>query len=92
MTPRLPLLLALGALGLLAARALRARPAPPLRLPAPAGGAALSPRGLQQTGTADARTVRSAGRGAMRDPPRRWDPVDETGDESFPASDPPASY
>lgn len=32
--------------------------------------------------------VRSAGREEMRDPPRKWDRVDETSDESFPASDP----
>ncbi len=36
--------------------------------------------------------VRPAGPEAMRDPPRQWDPVDEASDESFPASDPPASY
>ncbi len=36
--------------------------------------------------------VRQAGRGQMKDPPRNWDTVDETSDESFPASDPPAKY
>jgi hypothetical protein len=37
--------------------------------------------------------VRSAGPDAMRDAPvRRWDRVDEAADESFPASDPPATY
>lgn len=36
--------------------------------------------------------VRPAGREAMRDPPRKWDKTDETSDESFPASDPPAKY
>jgi hypothetical protein len=34
--------------------------------------------------------VRPAGKDAMRDPPKEWDTVDETNDESFPASDPPA--
>jgi hypothetical protein len=37
-------------------------------------------------------TVRSAGPESMRYPPRTWDRVDETADESFPASDPPQSY
>jgi len=36
--------------------------------------------------------VRPAGPESMRDPPRRWDNVDEAADESFPASDPPATY
>lgn len=36
--------------------------------------------------------VRPAGAEAMRDPPRSWDRVDEDADESFPASDPPATY
>jgi hypothetical protein len=35
--------------------------------------------------------VRSAGPDAMRDAPRRlWDKTDQSSDESFPASDPPA--
>lgn len=54
-------------------------------LPAPAlrhGGA---PGPVGSTGS-----VRSAGRGGMRDPPTEWDEVDEAVDESFPASDPPA--
>jgi hypothetical protein len=33
---------------------------------------------------------RPAGPEAMRDPPADWDEVDEAGDESFPASDPPS--
>ena len=45
---------------------------------------ALAPRGD--------RHVRVAGRREMMDPPRNWNIVDETMDESFPASDPPATY
>ena len=33
---------------------------------------------------------RSAGPDAMRDPPGEWDDVDQSSDESYPASDPPA--
>jgi hypothetical protein len=36
--------------------------------------------------------VRPAGAKQMRDPPKTWDRVDETSDESFPASDPPSTY
>lgn len=36
--------------------------------------------------------IRSAGPQEMADPPRKWNIVDETVDESFPASDPPATY
>ncbi|CAM3188710.1 hypothetical protein SAMN04488021_11182 [Paracoccus aminovorans] len=38
------------------------------------------------------RDIRPAGPRQMEDPPRQWDIVDEQGDESFPASDPPANY
>ena len=38
--------------------------------------------------SSDINATRSAGRGAMRDPPSSWDRVDEAVDESFPASDP----
>ncbi len=37
--------------------------------------------------------VRNSGPEAMRDKPvRSWDKTDEASDESFPASDPPATY
>jgi len=36
--------------------------------------------------------VRDAGPDAMENPPERWTEVDESSDESFPASDPPAKY
>ena len=38
----------------------------------------------------DFSSTRSAGPDAMRDPPKRWNEVDQASDESFPASDPPA--
>ncbi|WP_295043001.1 hypothetical protein [uncultured Paracoccus sp.] len=38
------------------------------------------------------RYVRPAGVREMSAPPRDWDRVDEAGDESFPASDPPGTY
>lgn len=36
--------------------------------------------------------VRHAGPESMRSDPPRWDKEDEASDESFPASDPPATY
>lgn len=36
--------------------------------------------------------VRSAGPEGMRGNPKSWDRTDEASDESFPASDPPATY
>jgi hypothetical protein len=36
--------------------------------------------------------VRNAGPKAMRNRPSEWDRVDQASDESFPASDPPATY
>lgn len=36
--------------------------------------------------------VRNAGPEAMRSDPPKWDRVDQSSDESFPASDPPANY
>ena len=38
----------------------------------------------------DLNQVRPAGPDAMRDRPGDWETTDEVGDESFPASDPPA--
>lgn len=36
--------------------------------------------------------VRNAGPASMRDKPSNWQKTDQTSDESFPASDPPATY
>jgi len=36
--------------------------------------------------------VRSAGTEGMRSNPKAWDKTDHASDESFPASDPPATY
>jgi len=36
--------------------------------------------------------VRNAGPEAMRSDPPKWDRVDQSSDESFPASDPPSNY
>lgn len=36
--------------------------------------------------------VRDAGPDAMKQKPKKWDPVDQQADESFPASDPPGNY
>ena len=36
--------------------------------------------------------VRDAGPSSMADKPREWTKADEISDESFPASDPPATY
>ncbi len=36
--------------------------------------------------------VRNAGPEGMRSDPKGWDKTDEASDESFPASDPPATY
>ena len=46
--------------------------------------------GVGDTGTRG--DVRPAGPESVRDPYRRWDQVDELVDETFPASDPPATY
>lgn len=76
---RTPMLILLAGIAF-AATLLAARRAAsePRRLPAPAGGAP--------------HPVRPAGPAAMRDPPPRWDEIDEASDQSFPASDAPARY
>ncbi|WAT17049.1 hypothetical protein OZN62_08870 [Aurantiacibacter sp. MUD11] len=46
-----------------------------------------------QAGGKNFQQIRDAGPEAMADKPKdTWDMVDEEGDESFPASDPPANY
>lgn len=47
-----------------------------------------------QAGGPNHQQIRNAGPNAMADKPGKdaWDMVDEEGDESFPASDPPANY
>lgn len=50
------------------------------------------PRKIKDVGSGVPTPVRPAGPESMRDPPKRWDKVDQADDESFPASDPPANY
>lgn len=52
----------------------------------------LAARDAAPAGTPAMPKVRDAGPENMEHPPRRWDQVDETEDESFPASDPPGRY
>lgn len=75
--------LALFGLGYMAFNALRQAGAETRQLAAP--------RGIGGQDGAD-RRVRQAGTAEMRNPPRKWDRVDEEIDESFPASDPPSNY
>lgn len=45
-----------------------------------------------ETNGANFAKVRHAGPEAMRSNPPEWDKADQASDESFPASDPPATY
>ena len=55
--------------------------------------AAPAVKGGQKPGPKDSPVqVRDAGPEAQADKPKKWDEVDEAVDESFPASDPPATY
>ncbi|TBN51017.1 hypothetical protein EYF88_08435 [Paracoccus sediminis] len=54
--------------------------------------AGLAAKAARPSADADHRYVRPAGPAEMSAPPRHWDRVDETSDESFPASDPPGGY
>lgn len=55
-----------------------------------AGASALAAAGLKERRARRAfQPVRNAGPENMAHPPADWDAVDETVDESFPASDPP---
>ena len=50
----------------------------------------LARRSAAEGRRARAKKVRDAGPENIKNPPRRWDKVDEAADESFPASDPPS--
>lgn len=64
----------------------------PQKVETPNQGAAAYKNGAKP-GPKDADVqVRPAGPDAQANKPKQWDDVDEAGDESFPASDPPAKY
>jgi hypothetical protein len=60
--------------------------------PAVKNDATDTPPGAPGKGSGVPTPVRPAGPEDMRDPPKKWDEVDQQSDESFPASDPPANY
>ncbi|MDT0574602.1 hypothetical protein RM533_00220 [Croceicoccus sp. F390] len=55
----------------------------------PAAFAKGEPGGMSNSATTP---VRNAGASSMRDKPDSWSKTDQAMDESFPASDPPATY
>ncbi|MFT4025787.1 MAG: hypothetical protein QM676_03135 [Novosphingobium sp.] len=73
---------ALGAVGYVAYRYIKREQAHEGRVAFAAG----------ETDGANFAKVRHAGPEAMRSNPKSWDRTDEASDESFPASDPPATY
>jgi len=50
------------------------------------------PEKKTETPPPNPKKIRDAGPESMANPPDKWSDVDETSDESFPASDPPAKY
>lgn len=54
--------------------------------------AAFAKDGPEATPSNELTPVRDAGPDAMRDKPKEWSKTDEGVDESFPASDPAATY
>jgi hypothetical protein len=79
---RLTLLAAAGAIGFALYRGMKKRPSMPVNAAFADG----------EGSTGHVGNVRNAGVDAMRGDNKQWDSVDETLDESFPASDPPANY
>ena len=84
-------LVGIGIVAAMFARSMASRSAP-APTPGPGREPAYSPLAERATRDDPEDEVRPSGKEMQRDRPRTWDPVDETTDESFPASDPPANY